>query len=163
MSMPDIHLYLDNETFKAMHDLEKGEASKIFKNAIKEHSNLTDDLETIEKRLDLLYQDQNSINSQIKFLEEKKQKLLDIKKEEEELILKEKGKEKEKEKAFENNIRELFEFNIKRPMTDAEWKDFKSIRNTDNDFTIHMYCKRIEAEQGQVKHPAPACIEEVGK
>lgn len=80
-TMPSVHLYTDSETYKLYECLQSGEASAIFKRALKEHFLLPESLDALNRMLLEVKEEQQKLSHRAKLIEEKKVKIAEKEKE----------------------------------------------------------------------------------
>jgi len=124
--MVGVNLYINSEDYELYKKLDKGEASRIFSQALKEHFSVMDNLELIESKIKLLQSEENKILERIELLRQRKG-ILEFKKEKEEvrkqeIELKQKKKEEEEEIRLKERSRkrDLFMFKELTGLSDKE-------------------------------------------
>jgi hypothetical protein len=73
--MGQVTLYLPKDLQLLYDNLEDGEASRIFQQALKEHCSAPQTVEEVQRKLDILYQDQLQTQGKVAFLEKKRLEL----------------------------------------------------------------------------------------
>jgi glutamyl/glutaminyl-tRNA synthetase len=121
------HFYAEEDVDNIIKNFERGEISKICNEAIREHANSNLSLNSIKRKLSVINQELDKLNSQKKFLESKE---AELEKQEKEIQIKE--AEKQKNEKF-----------IKKEKVKQMIKNIKDLHNVEDKKLLKEYAEEI--------------------